>query len=144
MNRWLLLVYSVPAKPTSLRVYIWRKLKRLGAELVHNSVWMLPATERTSEQFRWMAAEIVEMGGRSTLCNATFENGGGDEEIVRRFSAAADREFRKIISALKKHNPDLAELSRRYQRALERDYFNSPTGKKTRRTLLARNGGGNS
>ena len=29
-QKWLMLVYRVPREPTSCRVYVWRKLKRLG------------------------------------------------------------------------------------------------------------------
>jgi hypothetical protein len=41
---WVLLVYKVPREPTSSRAYVWRKLKRLGALLIHDAVWVLPAT----------------------------------------------------------------------------------------------------
>jgi hypothetical protein len=48
-----------------LRVYIWRKLKRLGAVLFQDAVRVLPNAARTLEQFQWLAAEIVEMGGEA-------------------------------------------------------------------------------
>ena len=53
---WLLLVYRIPREPTSGRVYVWRKLKQLGAIAVQDAVWMLPATPRTREQFYEAAA----------------------------------------------------------------------------------------
>ena len=40
---WVLLVYKIPREPTSSRAVIWRKLKRLGALLLHDAVWVLPA-----------------------------------------------------------------------------------------------------
>ena len=30
VRTWMLLVYNVPNKPTSSRLYVWRKLKKLG------------------------------------------------------------------------------------------------------------------
>lgn len=63
MNQWLLLVYKVPNEPSARRVYVWRKLKRLAALLLHDTVWILPATAYTREQFQWLAAEILEMEG---------------------------------------------------------------------------------
>ncbi|MEX2286596.1 MAG: hypothetical protein WD648_05865 [Planctomycetaceae bacterium] len=30
-NRWLLPVYKIPREPTAGRVFVWRKLKQLGA-----------------------------------------------------------------------------------------------------------------
>jgi hypothetical protein len=56
---WLLLLYKVARQPSARRVYIWRKLKRLGALLLHDAAWVLPATPRTREQFQWLAAEAL-------------------------------------------------------------------------------------
>src|SRR5215212_4930534 len=69
MNTWLLLHYKLPTRPSALRVYIWRKLKRLGAILLNDAVWVLPDTPRTAEHFQWLAAEIQEMQGDVNLWN---------------------------------------------------------------------------
>jgi hypothetical protein len=70
VHTWVLIHYKVPTEPTSLRVYIWRKLKRLGAILCFDAVWALPSTPRTQEQFQWLAAEVTEMGGDALLWQA--------------------------------------------------------------------------
>jgi hypothetical protein len=57
--------YKIPRKPSSQRVFVWRKLKRLGAVLEHDAVWVLPATPRAREHFQWLAAEISEGGGEA-------------------------------------------------------------------------------
>ena len=44
---WLLLSYKVPREPTANRVSVWRKLKKLGAVSLQDSVWVLPATPHT-------------------------------------------------------------------------------------------------
>ncbi len=49
---WVLLVYKIPREPTASRAQVWRKLKRLGALLLHDAVWVLPATPWTREQFQ--------------------------------------------------------------------------------------------
>ena len=56
-HQWLLLLYKVPPEPTAHRVSVWRKLKRLGAILLHDSVWVLPPSTRTIEELRWLAAD---------------------------------------------------------------------------------------
>src|SRR4051794_32701297 len=58
--RWLLLLYKIPREPTVGRVSVWRKLKRLGAILLHDAVWVLPPSPRTKEEFQWLVAEIQE------------------------------------------------------------------------------------
>ena len=55
-STWLLLAYKVPREPSANRVYVWRKLKRLGAVALQDAVWVLPATAHTRERFRWLAA----------------------------------------------------------------------------------------
>ena len=64
---WVLLVYKIPREPTASRAQVWRKLKRLGALLLHDAVWVLPATPWTREQFQWLAVEIGELGGEAHL-----------------------------------------------------------------------------
>ena len=48
---WLLLAYKVPRDPSAARVYVWRKLKKLGAVALQDAVWVLPSTPQTLEQF---------------------------------------------------------------------------------------------
>ena len=60
MRNWILLIYKIPNEPSAGRVFVWRKLKKLGAMLLHDAVWVLPATPQTKEHFRWLAAEIAE------------------------------------------------------------------------------------
>ena len=51
MQTWVLLHYKIPREPTAPRVYVWRKLKRLGAILLQDAVWVLPATPHTRNAF---------------------------------------------------------------------------------------------
>src|SRR6185369_10500145 len=40
-QEWILLIHQLPPKPTNLRVRIWRKLQKLGAVAIKNSVYVL-------------------------------------------------------------------------------------------------------
>ena len=60
---WILLIHLLPPKPTNLRVRIWRKLQKLGAVAIKNSVYVLPATEQAHEDFQWLKQEIESAGG---------------------------------------------------------------------------------
>ncbi len=66
---WVLLVYKIPREPTASRATVWRKLKRLGALLLHDAVWVLPATAWTREQFQWLTVEVGELGEKPTSGN---------------------------------------------------------------------------
>src|SRR5215212_7938818 len=67
---WILLTSRLPREPSRLRLAIWRRLKRLGAVLVHDSVWMLPADAKTREAFEWLAEELEEQGGTAWVWEA--------------------------------------------------------------------------
>ena len=48
-HNWLLITVSTPSRGTStLRVYAWRNLRRLGADHLQQSVCLLPATPKTA------------------------------------------------------------------------------------------------
>ena len=77
MNSWLLFLYRVPHEPSTGRVHVWRKLKRLGAVMLHDSAWALPQVPSNLEQLRKLAKEVVDLGGDSLLWEAHL---AGDEQ----------------------------------------------------------------
>src|SRR5919205_3817998 len=92
-REWLLLVHLLPQRPTSLRVRIWRKLQKLGAVSIKNSVYVLPFNEKTNEDFQWLKQEIESAGGEAAVFRAGSVEGATDEEIVKAFRDARDAEF---------------------------------------------------
>ena len=139
-QRWLLLLYKVPPEPTANRVSVWRKLKRLGALLLHDAVWVLPPSPRTLEELRWLAAEIRERSGEALVWEASLCLDGHDEDLVRQFLAQVDSVYSDILAELEQSDADLASLSRRYQQARVQDYFRSPLGERARAALLSAGG----
>jgi hypothetical protein len=141
LSKWVTLIYKVPREPSAVRVYVWRKLKQLGAASLQDAVWVLPATPRTKEQFQWLAAEITELGGEASFWESDLIYASDESELVRQFTDPVETGYKEILEALKRARPDLAELSQRYQELQSRDYFQSKLGEKVRRTLLSPNGG---
>jgi hypothetical protein len=137
---WLLLLYKAPLGPSARRVSVWRKLKRLGAVLLHDAVWVLPATERTREQFQWLAAEIIELEGEALVWEATLAQPGQAEALTRQFLAQVEPGYAALLDELGRDGADLAALSRRYQHLQAGDYFRSPLGETVRAALLTARG----
>lgn len=140
MTDWILLHYKLPAQPSALRVYVWRKLKRLGAILLNETVWVLPDSPRSAEQFQWLSAEIQERGGESYLWKANLALGMQDDELVVQFTRQTDAAYKALLKKLDKKNPDPVTLSREYQQIASRDYFHSALGQQAREKLLALRG----
>ena len=141
MKKWLLLVYRIPREPTAGRVFIWRKLKQLGAIALQDAVWVLPKTSRTQEQFQWLAAEITELKGESMLWEAEQIYATDTESLRQQFMEPVEAEYRAILAALRKKDRDFAALSKQFQEAHSRDYFASELGRQTREKLLKAGGG---
>lgn len=133
---WLLLIYKIPREPTVHRVAVWRKVKQLGAVLLHDSVWVLPETPQTREQFQWLAAEILELGGAATVCLAEIDGERQHAALVQDFSTRVDRAYQEILAQLRRKHADLPSLSRRYQQIFAQDYFRSKVADKVRKALL--------
>lgn len=141
MQNWLLLHYSLPTNPSALRVQIWRKLKRLGAILLNESIWVLPDTSRTAEQFQWLTTEIQEMKGIAYLWRSNLLLGENESTLKDQFIEQINNSYKELIKKLGKRNSNLSELSREYQQIADRDYFDSELGKQIREKLLALRGG---
>lgn len=139
--QWLLLVYRIPREPTASRVYVWRKLKQLGAISAQDAIWVLPATPRTREQFQWLASEIVELEGEASLFLSEVVFASNGPPLREQFEAPVKAAYQEILTALKRRKPNLAALSKRYQQIREQDYFHCELEEQVRKKLLAMSGG---
>jgi hypothetical protein len=134
-SRWLLLIHHLPGKPDYLRVKVRRRLARLGAVPLKNSVYVLPDSESTREDFQWLLREIVADGGEAALCTSDLIDGVTDAEIRALFRRDRDAEYAAIIEAVSEsRNGELAPtpaqhatLERRLRDALAIDFFDAPS-----------------
>jgi hypothetical protein len=138
---WVLLVYKIPREPTSSRAAVWRKLKRLGALLLHDAVWVLPSTPWTREQFQWLAVEIGELGGEAHLWESHLLLNGQADALVQQFQARVDAAYQEILEEVEQEEADLVALSRKYQQVRAQDYFHSALGTQVRERLMRARGG---
>jgi hypothetical protein len=140
-GRWLLLIHQIPPKPDYFRVKIWRRLQRLGAAAIKNSVYVLPKNEQTQEDFQWVLREIVEGGGEATLCEARFVDGLLDSEVEGLFQTARSADYDEIAVEARRlaaipvsknkikddrsaqMETDLAKLKRRLAEVVAIDFF---------------------
>ena len=150
-TRWLLLIHQIPPKPDYLRVKIGRRLQRVGAVAIKNSVYVLPPSPESYEDFRWIVAEIEDAGGEAFVSEASLGEGLSDESVRERFNSARNEEYREILTdarALMKSSVrtgsakgrgrsempraaverELAKLRRRYETVRAIDFFDAPEG----------------
>ncbi|PYP61432.1 MAG: ChrB protein, partial [Gemmatimonadetes bacterium] len=95
-GRWLLLFHQIPPKPDYFRVKVWRRLQRIGAVAVKNSVWVLPYNDQAVEDFRWLLQEIVDGGGEGSVCRGDFVDGLSNRDVEALFHKARAADYAAI------------------------------------------------
>lgn len=142
--RWLVLFHQIPPEPAYLRVKVGRRLARVGAVGLKNSVYVLPLSDGTLEDAQWIVQEITAGGGEATLCEARFVEGLTDGELERRFQAARDEDYvelgkeaRELAKGRRKPlrpgdegrarlEADVVRLEKRLQELAAIDFFDAP------------------
>ena len=135
-GRWLLLIHQLPPKPDYFRVKIWRRLQRIGAVAIKNSVYVLPFTDEASEDFQWLRQEITAGGGEAAVCRAAFVDGLSDQQIETLFRTARDAEYAEV-ARLAETGGAVARLERRLQEITTADHFGA-TGRRAAEAAVAR------
>lgn len=99
--RWVLFMPTIPAKPASVRVKIWRRLQAIGAIGLRGSVYVLPNREECVEVFEWVSRELKQLGGQASICEGRFLDDATDDDIERRFIEARNADYAEIAAAAK-------------------------------------------
>jgi len=143
---WLFLLFNLPAKHTSERVKVWRRLKKFGAVQLKTSTYVLPDEPVHYERFQWLAKEIDDGGGEATLVRVKDIEGMPYAAVVALFNEARVREYEEIVEPLTRltkerkarkmtsdaFEGELGKLGRRFQEIQEIDYFQSTRGEDLR------------
>lgn len=121
--RWLLLIHQIPPKPDYLRVKISRRLRKIGAVAIKNSVYALPRDDETLEDFQWTLREIAEGGGEASICEAKFVDGLSNEQVEALFNAARQADYAPIaqeVRELLRQQPKATDQKREFEAVVSR------------------------
>jgi hypothetical protein len=137
---WLLLLFSLPTNRNTERVAVWRRLKKMGATQIKTSTYLLPDQPAQYEQFQWLAQQIRDYGGDSTLVRAQEIEGLTRERVVAMFNDTRAKDYAELRKSLqsfiarrKKMSPEeataeLQRLTRQFREIRQVDFFDSPRG----------------
>ena len=128
---WVLLAYRISRQPSTARIAIWRKLKRLGVAQVLDGLVALPLDSRTREALEWVADDVVAAGGEATVWIATPASVADERALAARMATAIASEYETVAAnaeAASELEPwlrkrTLARLRRELHRIRRRDFF---------------------
>ena len=139
-SSWLLLLFSLPTNRNTERVAVWRRLKKMGAVQIKTSTYLLPDEPAQYEQFQWLAQQIRDYGGDSTLVRAQEIEGLSKEKVIAMFNEARAKSYGELRKSLqgfitrrKKMDAEggaseLQRLMRQFREIRAVDFFDSPRG----------------
>src|ERR1041385_3388827 len=127
MTAWLVLIHQLPPEPSYLRVKVARRLARIGAVQIKNTVYVLPATDACREDLQWAMAEIREGNGEANLFESKFLDGISDADVEQRFKDERNADYDALIKDAKA-GAEPARLKRRLAAIQAIDFFAAPRG----------------
>ena len=80
-RRWLLFIHQLPPKPDYLRVKTRRRLRRIGAVAIKQTVYALASSDEALEDLQWLRQEIEAEGGSVVIVEGQLVEGLSDEEL---------------------------------------------------------------
>jgi hypothetical protein len=131
---WVQLAYRLPREPSTPRIAVWRRLRRLGAVQIVDGLVALPRDSRTQEQLEWLAEEILEAGGEATVWVARPGSTAHERALAQRMAASVAAEYRAVVEAAESarrkdaatRRRTLARLRRTLHAIRGRDFFPPP------------------
>jgi hypothetical protein len=119
---------------------VWRRLKKIGAVQIKTSTYLLPDLPAQYEQFQWLAQQIRDYGGDSTLVRAQEIEGMSTAKVTVLFNDAHAKHYDQLRKSLqvfvtrrKKMDAEeaaaeLERLTRQFREVRAIDFFDSPRG----------------
>ncbi len=147
---WLLLLHSLPPNSGTLRLSLWRQLKRLGAVSLKTAASVLPDRPELYESFQWLGQRVREQGGSVTLVRSQDVDGISDAELIQMFQEARAADYVEILETIRPLLPakakkskatseEIEKIAARYQAVRKMDFFDCPKGEEVQ-VLLRRLG----
>lgn len=131
---WVLLAYRLPREPSTPRIALWRRLRRLGVAQLIDGLAALPLDRRTREQFEWLAESVEEAGGYASVWTARPSTPAEERTLIERMAEAVTADYRAVTDAARAakraderaRRRTLARLRRTMHVIRARDFFPPP------------------
>ena len=157
-TNWLALCYTLGALPSRNRVFVWRRLKEIGAVYVRQSVAVLPEDDYLLAYFEGLRTKIIKFGGKASLIRMTFLSAEDERDVTELYNENIKRDYGRVERMLLGLATELEGLTnekalssesilmatekinkgrKAYEKVELRDYFGTSYGEKARRIIAS-------
>lgn len=95
---WDTFIYQIPREPQKNRMAVWRKLKSIGALNVLQSIWILPQTDKSAEEFKKLVEYVKANGGSAVFCKTEIQSEEDNKKYIANFNRERETDYRELLS----------------------------------------------
>lgn len=150
---WLLITVSTAGGSPSLRVYVWRRLRLLGALYLQQSVCILPAVPTVRKEINRFVDRVRHDGGSVRTFSFQVTDQVEHKRLLGEFNQARNEEYAEILertpsfldelemerrrgrttyAEVEESEADLERFHSWLNKIVKRDYFAAPKGAEAR------------
>ncbi len=108
-RKWVAISYNLPIQPSNARVYVWRKLKEIGAVPLRQGVAVLPASSTSAKlnELLKLSERIKAMNGEAVLFEMSFLNSKDEQRMSEKLYEQRRRDSDELIKKAGELVPEL-------------------------------------
>jgi uncharacterized protein YrzB (UPF0473 family) len=154
-NDWIAINYTLPREPSRARVSIWRKLKKIGAVSIQQSMWILSSNDENYVLLNEIKNEVSQNSGEAFVMMFSVDE-DGKKIIIEKFNVARDEEYGELLeqceeffkeidkeiarenftfAEIEENEEELSKLKQWYEKITARDSFGAPLQEKAKLML---------
>ncbi|MEM1486273.1 Chromate resistance protein ChrB [Oscillospiraceae bacterium PP1C4] len=154
-NEWIAINYTLPREPSRARVSIWRKLKKIGAVSIQQSMWILSSNDENCNLLKEIKNEVSQNGGEAFIMVVSVDE-DGKKMIIEKFNTARNEEYGELLeqcedffkeidkeiarenftfAEIEENEEELSKLKEWYKKITARDSFGAPLQEKAKLML---------
>jgi hypothetical protein len=142
-REWVLLSFRLPREPSTPRIAVWRKLKRLGVVQVVDGLVALPLSSTNRAQFEAVAGEVQRADGEALIWIGQIPSPDDEGRIAERMREAVATDYRELIDHVEaaraeppgRRRRSVARLRRELRRIGVRDHFRAAERERAERAV---------
>lgn len=156
-NEWVVISYTLPREPSRIRVSIWRKLKKIGAVNMQQSMWILPRNDVNYNHLNEIKDDVLQSNGEAFVMKSSVEE-NISKIIIERFNSARDEEYKELLdkcddyfeeidketarknftfAEIEENEEELNKLKEWFGKIVVRDFFGASLREKSKTMLLS-------